>query len=312
MRFSILIPVYNGEKYLAQTLDSVLSQTFTDFEILVVDDGSTDRTLEILQSYGTQVRVFHAPHLGPEQARNRLLAHAQGEYLAFLDADDLFYPHTLAIYDTLIRAHDPPIIIGRRTVFSGSEPMPPSTTEPLNVFVRQDFLKKRLDMGTSMSLIAIRRSTFEEIGGTRNCTPESWHLNDFHLFLKAAILSPCIVVRTPATVAYRYHDKNCHKNAGAMVASILSLIALEKRGEFPGGEERRRERYLWIGSVATHWLRRLVKTGQWALASRLVMHGAPMLSVAISSKLRIRLSPEGIRERREALAVKNALRSSHS
>ena len=105
MRFSVLIPVYNGERYLAQTLDSVLAQTFTDFEVLVVDDGSDDRTLEILESYGSRIRTFRVPHGGPELARNRALAYTCGEYLAFLDADDLFYPHTLATYDALIREH---------------------------------------------------------------------------------------------------------------------------------------------------------------------------------------------------------------
>ncbi len=302
MRFSVLIPVYNGEKYLAQTLDSVLAQTFTDFEVLVVDDGSDDRTLEILESYGSRIRTFRVPHGGPELARNRALAYTCGEYLAFLDADDLFYPHTLATYDALIREHNPPMMIGSRAVFSGNEPMPPCNAQPVTVFVRQDFLQKRIDMGTSMSMIVIRRSAFEEIGGTRNCSPESWHLNDFHLFLKAATLSPCVVVRSPATVAYRYHDANCHRNAEAMVNSILSLIVLEKRGEFPGGEARRKERYFWIGNVAWHWLRRLVASGQWKLAARLCLHGAPMLSLAISKKVRARIRPERTPERREALA----------
>ena len=67
-RFSVLIPVYNRQNYLQQTLDSVLQQTFQDFELIVVDDGSTDRSLEILASYADKITLLQQPNSGPEIA----------------------------------------------------------------------------------------------------------------------------------------------------------------------------------------------------------------------------------------------------
>jgi glycosyltransferase involved in cell wall biosynthesis len=96
---SIIIPTYNGEKTIRQTVDSALSQTFADFELIVIDDGSTDATLEILsQIDDPRAKVFPYPNAGvggPAVSRNRGLRHATGEYIAFLDQDDLWVPGKL-------------------------------------------------------------------------------------------------------------------------------------------------------------------------------------------------------------------------
>lgn len=92
---SVIIPVYNAEKYLARCLDSVARQTFADFEALCVDDGSTDASANILDKYAridSRFKVFHQPNGGPGSARNLGLEHAAGEWLAFADADDVLHP----------------------------------------------------------------------------------------------------------------------------------------------------------------------------------------------------------------------------
>ena len=103
-RVSVIIPVYNGEKYLQQTLESVFAQTYTDYEIIVIDDGSTDSTPKILESYKDSIRYVTQENQGVSEARNHALCLARGELVAFLDADDLFLPHKLekqvAIFDT--------------------------------------------------------------------------------------------------------------------------------------------------------------------------------------------------------------------
>jgi glycosyltransferase involved in cell wall biosynthesis len=86
---SVIIPVYNYDRYLAEAIESVLSQTHPHLEVIVVDDGSTDRSAEVARSFaGRGVRYCHQVHAGIGPARNRGVELAQGEFLAFLDADD--------------------------------------------------------------------------------------------------------------------------------------------------------------------------------------------------------------------------------
>ena len=93
---SVVIPAYNAAGFVRRAVDSVLAQTFADFELLVVDDGSTDGTREVLAGYGDRLRVLAQPNGGPAAARNQGLHHAQGEYVAFLDADDHWLPQKLS------------------------------------------------------------------------------------------------------------------------------------------------------------------------------------------------------------------------
>ena len=91
MLLSIIIPVYNVEKYLAECLDSVCSQTLKDLEIICIDDGSTDSSLEILESFARRepcIKIVHQENAGQGAARNRGLVSAQGEFVYFADADD--------------------------------------------------------------------------------------------------------------------------------------------------------------------------------------------------------------------------------
>lgn len=94
-RVSVIIPAYNAESTIAATVDSVLGQTFSDFEIICIDDGSTDRTKAILAEYSDRVRVVAQPNSGPAAARNRGARLSSGDYLAFLDADDIWMPNML-------------------------------------------------------------------------------------------------------------------------------------------------------------------------------------------------------------------------
>lgn len=103
--FSILIPVYNVEVYLRQCLDSVLAQTFRDFEIIILDDGSTDLSGNICDEYAAKdnrIRVIHDKNMGLLMARRRALPHATGEYVLFLDSDDYWEKDLLeAVYQAL-------------------------------------------------------------------------------------------------------------------------------------------------------------------------------------------------------------------
>jgi len=93
---SVIIPAYNATAFLGETLDSVLAQTYPNLEIIVVDDGSTDDTPDLLGSYGDRIRVLRQANSGQATARNHGAREAHGELLAFLDSDDLWDPDKIA------------------------------------------------------------------------------------------------------------------------------------------------------------------------------------------------------------------------
>jgi glycosyltransferase involved in cell wall biosynthesis len=93
---SVIIPTYNYEKYIAAALDSVFAQTYRPIEVIVVDDGSTDKSAEIISTY-PEVRYFYQSNQGPAIARNVAISNANGEFIAFLDADDQWQPDKLSI-----------------------------------------------------------------------------------------------------------------------------------------------------------------------------------------------------------------------
>lgn len=94
---SCIVPVFNGERYLSEAVDSILKQTHRQLEIIVVDDGSTDATASMVRRYGERVRYVCQPHAGAPTARNRGLQEARGPFVAFLDADDLWHADKLTL-----------------------------------------------------------------------------------------------------------------------------------------------------------------------------------------------------------------------
>ncbi len=101
---SVIIPVYNGGKYLAEAIESVLAQTLEPLEVIVVDDGSTDQSLEIAGNFVPRVRIVSQENKGAGAARNTGIRVAKGAYLAFLDADDLWTPQKLSIQHSFLES----------------------------------------------------------------------------------------------------------------------------------------------------------------------------------------------------------------
>ncbi len=94
-RVSVIIPTYNRAALCLRAVESVLDQTYQDFEVIVADDGSTDNTREVLPNLSGKIRYLYLDHGGRSRARNQAIASAAGEYIAFLDSDDVFFPYTL-------------------------------------------------------------------------------------------------------------------------------------------------------------------------------------------------------------------------
>lgn len=102
---TVIIPAYNAAAFVAEAVDSVLAQDYPQVEVVVVNDGSKDNTLEVLRGYGERIRVVDQANAGPPRARNAGLAAARGEFIAFLDADDVWLPSKLSAQVAHLRAH---------------------------------------------------------------------------------------------------------------------------------------------------------------------------------------------------------------
>ncbi|MGB8495406.1 MAG: glycosyltransferase [Candidatus Acidiferrum sp.] len=287
VRFSVLMAVYNREKYVRQAIDSVFSQTFTDFEVLAIDDGSTDGSVGVLKSYGTRIKFLQQRNQGPEVARNKAAAQAQGEYLVVLDSDDFFFPFALETFDRIIRTFDlPPLIIGAVMYYRDGQVIPAEALEPrpVRVLKYRDYLSKTVPLASNS--IIIRKSVFDEVGGFRNSTPQTFHNEDMNLFLKAGTHSPCIIIQKPATSAYRIHGENSIQSVKAIADGILELARLERQGKYPGGKERRWDRYAIIGGRASTWaIRYNWRRGQRKEALQLLLGTAPMVFAAAWKKM---------------------------
>ncbi len=113
-RFSIIIPTYNRAKSVTDTLESCFTQTFTDFEIVVVDDGSKDNTVEVLQSVDdARLKIVTQANAGPAAARNTGMDNASGDYIAFLDSDDMWYPEFLATANQMLEQNAEQVLYGQ-------------------------------------------------------------------------------------------------------------------------------------------------------------------------------------------------------
>lgn len=108
---SVIIPVYNGEKYLAETLESVLAQSYRPIETIVVDDGSTDRTADVARSVSRTVHYYYQPNSGSSAARNAGVQKARGSMLAFLDSDDLWVKEKLSLQMPVIETTPGPDMV---------------------------------------------------------------------------------------------------------------------------------------------------------------------------------------------------------
>ena len=105
--FSIVIPTYNRANHLPKAIESVLAQSFTDWELIIVDDGSTDNTRELVASYNEpRIKYFYQENAERSAARNNGIRNAKGEWICFLDSDDFFLPNHLHVFSSFVKEHD--------------------------------------------------------------------------------------------------------------------------------------------------------------------------------------------------------------
>ncbi len=219
---SVVIGAYNAERWIAETIASVLGQTWRDFELIVVDDGSTDATAEIVKHCGAPVRYLHQENKGQPAARNTGIRAAQGRYVAFVDADDLWHPEKLARQMRLFE--EDPLLAWCYTdafLFASETGAIRGRAGQENALHEGDVLRPLLLGNFILSPTpVVRREVFDAVGSF-NEDPVVRNGEDWEMWLRIAERYPVRVLRRPLAKV-RLHDQR-------MSASVDLEYALSSR-----------------------------------------------------------------------------------
>ncbi|RYF99575.1 MAG: glycosyltransferase family 2 protein [Chitinophagaceae bacterium] len=199
---SVLMTAYNREKFIASAIESVLASNYKNFELIIVDDGSTDRTIEIAKAFGNsdpRIRVYlNEKNLGDYFNRNKAASYAKGKYIKYLDSDDLIYPHGLGVM-VLAMEKFPDAAVGIST--GSTQDRDPF---PYQLAPREAYLKNFFEQGifnTGPSGLIFRRDHFDAIGGFSGIR----YIGDAEINLRLAASAP-VVVMGPALIYWRIHE----------------------------------------------------------------------------------------------------------
>ncbi|BAN36772.1 glycosyl transferase [Sulfuricella denitrificans skB26] len=226
---SVVIPVYNGSRYLRACIDSALSQTYPHVEIVVVNDGSKDNSMEILKSYGGRILIIDQTNSGPAIARNNGVKASHGELVAFLDQDDVWDDIKLERQAALLNQHSNALATycdhrgidehGVVTSPSGALHYPRTSGQILEHLIRGNFI-------LSASLVMLRRSAFDAVGGFDASQPH-WS-DDYDLWMRIAARG-AFLYQIETLAGYRRHSSNTSGSAYEMqVGNAHALRNLER------------------------------------------------------------------------------------
>lgn len=244
MLFSVIIPTFNRAALLGDALQSVFAQRFSDFEVIVVDDGSRDDTETVLARYGGRLTVVRQANGGPGAARNAGAAVANGRYLAFLDSDDLWFPWTLDVYASVVigMAAAPAFIAGKPAVFRNAPELKTVTEEPIQTMTFADYYASSDEWRWySASSFVVRADAFRQVGGF---APVWINGEDADLAMRLGTAGGFVQVAAPATFGYRDHPGSLVSHTRRTLDGVHYALRMEQRQHYPGGHARARERHL--------------------------------------------------------------------
>ena len=210
---SVILPVYNGGSLLAEAIESVLKQDYRPIEIILVDDGSTDPTAQIAARVSDQVRYFYQPNSGPAAARNLGIRKAKGEFIAFIDADDLWPGGKLRAQMRCFEAF-PSVEIVQGLI---SRIKLPNQVKIRSIGVEIDFPFIYTNLGS----MVIRRSVFEKIGYFEENLP--FH-EDTDFWLRAREAGLLILVQRKLALIYRIHGHNMTTGEDIKTTGLLNIM----------------------------------------------------------------------------------------
>jgi len=238
-RISVVIPVRNGKDYLQEALDSVLQQSFTDLELLLINDGSTDDDYDRYALQDERIRVIHLTGTGVSRARNVGMAQSRGEFIAFLDADDVWFPGKLEAQVRYFDEHpDVGVVFGK---FIRWPALPGGRFAPASSLIqdvaqlskteeeRSGWLYTRLLDGllVGMNTAVVRRSVYEAIGGFNESMRQG---EDYDFWLKASRIAQMHSLDGDVAL-YRIHSASAmHRLSQENQLSILLKMATMRWG----------------------------------------------------------------------------------
>jgi glycosyltransferase involved in cell wall biosynthesis len=239
--FSVIIPTCNRAALLNEALASVKAQRFTDYELIVVDDGSTDQTPRIVDSCGLPILYLRQENQGPGAARNLAIASASGEYVAFLDSDDLWFPWTLSTYWQAIRQGlGPAFTCGCGSSFAARSSLLETATPALQLTRYPDYFASGAEpiwIGTCS--VAVKTTALREVGGFPK---ENWNAEDADLWMKLGVAPGFLRIKSPPVFSHRLTPNSAVAAQTRNYLGIKRLLDREKQGLYPGGTARAQAR----------------------------------------------------------------------
>lgn len=237
-RVSVLMTTYNGARFIAESIDSVLGQTFADFELVVVDDASTDATASILARYrDPRLRIVHNPtNLGVVGARNRGFATLRGAYVAVIDHDDLWRPTRLAAGVALLDS-DPAITLAATQCLDLVKGRLSVTDHPVAASPLVFRWMLLFDCPVTYSSLLFRRAAATLTDGTL-MRPELCYADDYELIVRLAAAGKAVTLHEPLTI-YREHGGNTTRQVGEEMYRSAVLVVTEQLAPWFEGDRGR-------------------------------------------------------------------------
>jgi glycosyltransferase involved in cell wall biosynthesis len=217
---SVIIPTYNRCWILKEAIDSVLSQEYTNFEVIVVDDGSDDATAALLSSYGDYITNIYQENRGVSTARNVGILMAKGDYIAFLDSDDMWLPDKLSCQVDFFQSHPEAAICQTDEIWirNGVRVNPKSRHKKPSGMIFEPSLQLCL---VSPSAVMIQKNLFEEIGLFNEAFPAC---EDYDLWLRIGLYYPIYLIGLKMVVKRGGHDDQLSRNPGLDQYRIQSIV----------------------------------------------------------------------------------------
>jgi len=219
---SVVIPTYNRAEWIGGAVESVLSQEFQNYELIVVDDGSTDETPKVLERYSDRIRMIRQANCGVSAARNTGVASSNGDFIAFLDSDDLWLPGKLSRQVVFFQQNSDARICQTNEIWirNGVRVNPGKRHRKRSGQIFAPSLRLCL---VSPSAVMLRKKLFDDIGGFDEDLPAC---EDYDLWLRIGSRYPIYLIDEPLIVKRGGHEDQLSKTPKLDVFRIRSLVKL--------------------------------------------------------------------------------------